>query len=77
MGYKVFVTEQEGETHFDRVNYEGKVLIVFGNEAWGVSDQVRELADYRVSIRRYGQAESLNVSVACGIILSAIHRLYD
>jgi TrmH family RNA methyltransferase len=77
MGYRIYVTELEGETHFDRVSYEGKTMVIFGNEAWGVSDQVSELADYRVSIRRYGQGESLNVSVACGIVLSAMHRLYD
>jgi len=77
LGYKVYVTELTGETHFDRVNYNGKSIIVFGNEAWGVSDQVKELADSHVSIRRYGQCESLNVGVACGIVLSAMHRLYD
>jgi len=77
LGYRVYVTEMQGETHFDRVGYESKSMIVFGNEAWGVSDQVRELADYHVSVRRYGQGESLNVSVTCGIVLSAMHRLYD
>ena len=50
-------------------------IIVFGNEAWGVSDQLLQLADTRVTIRRYGPAESLNVGVACGVVLSAIHRL--
>jgi TrmH family RNA methyltransferase len=48
--------------------------IVFGNEAWGASDQIKQLADVRLAIRRYGAAESLNVGVACGIILSALHR---
>jgi TrmH family RNA methyltransferase len=77
LGYKVYVTELTGETHFDRVNYEGKSLIVFGNEAWGVSDQVKKLADVYLAIRRYGAGESLNVGVACGVVLSAIHRLYN
>jgi len=77
MGYKVYVTDPAGETHFDRVGYEGKTLIVFGNEAWGVSDQLKQLGDYRVVIRRYGAGDSLNVSVACGVVLSAIHRLMD
>jgi TrmH family RNA methyltransferase len=77
LGYSVYITDPRGETHFDRINYEGRSIIVFGNEAWGVSDQVKQLADYRVSIRRYGQAESLNVSVSCGIVLAAMHRLYE
>jgi len=77
MGYRVYVTDLQGETHFDRVKYELKSIIVFGNEAWGVSDQVKRLADTRVAIRRYGSAESLNVSVACGVVLSALHQLVD
>lgn len=77
LDYKVYVTDPHGETHFDRVTYEAKSLIVFGNEAWGVSDQVKRLADVRLVIRRYGAGESLNVGVACGIVLSAVHRLYD
>jgi TrmH family RNA methyltransferase len=76
-GYRIYVTSAGGESHFDRVQYAARSIIVFGNEAWGVSDQVRELADVHLTIRRYGLGESLNVSVACGIILSATHRLYE
>ena len=77
MGYRVYVTDASGETHFDRVRFALKSVIVFGNEAWGVTDQIKQLADERVAIRRYGAAESLNVGVACGIVLSGVHRLYD
>jgi TrmH family RNA methyltransferase len=77
LGYTVYVTDPAGVTHFDRVRYSGKAVIVFGNEAWGVSDQLKNLGDVRVAIRRYGAAESLNVAVACGIMLSGLHRLYD
>lgn len=76
-GYTVYVTDANGETHFDRVRFSQKALIIFGNEAWGVSDQLKQLSDVRVAIRRYGPAESLNVGVACGIVLSSLHRLYD
>jgi TrmH family RNA methyltransferase len=71
----VYVTDIRGETHFDHVQYPDRTIIVFGNEAWGVSDQILQLADTRLAIRRYGSAESLNVAVACGVVLSAIHRL--
>ena len=77
LGYKVYVTDVDSETHFDKIKYENKSLIVFGNEAWGVSDQLKQLADMRLGIRRYGLAESLNVGVACGVVLSALHRLYS
>lgn len=77
LGYKVYVADQKGEAHFDKVQYAMKSLLVFGNEAWGVSDQMKNLADARVCIRRYGSGDSLNVGVACGVVLSALHRLYD
>jgi RNA methyltransferase, TrmH family len=76
-GYRVYVTDASGETHFDRVRFATKSIIIFGNEAWGVSDQLKRLADVRIAIRRYGAAESLNVGVACGIVLSSLHRLMD
>ena len=75
LGYSVYVTDVHGETHFDHVRYSDRSILVFGNEAWGVSDQILQLADTRLTIRRYGSAESLNVGVACGVVLSAIHRL--
>jgi TrmH family RNA methyltransferase len=77
LGYTLCVTDPAGETHHDRVTFAGRTLIVFGNEARGVSDQVRDLADSRVTIRRYGAGESLNVAVACGIVLSRLHQLID
>jgi TrmH family RNA methyltransferase len=76
-GFAVYVTDAGGEAHFDRTNYSRKSVIVFGNEAWGISDQIRSLADVRVAIRRYGAAESLNVAVASGIVLSHIHRFAE
>jgi len=76
-GYAVYVTDLEAGTHFDRAPFANKLVVVFGNEAWGVSEPIKGLADFRLMIRRYGLAESLNVGVACGIILSAMHRPND
>lgn len=76
-GYRIYVADPGGETHFDRIRYDRKSVLVFGNEAWGVTDAVKGLADVRVSIRKYGAAESLNVGIACGIMLSTLHRLTD
>ena len=46
-----------------------KVVLLLGNEAQGVNPQLIQQADAVVSIPRYGQAESLNVGIACGIFL--------
>ena len=77
MGYTVYGADAAGEMHFDRMSFARKSVLVLGNEAWGLSDAVKELTDIRVAIRRYGAAESLNVGVACGILLSGLHRLME
>lgn len=45
-------------------------IIIIGNEANGVSDEVMELVQEKITISRIGEAESLNAAVAAGIILS-------
>lgn len=42
---------------------------VFGNEAWGLPPDERELADAAVAVPIYGQAESLNVATAAAVCL--------
>lgn len=43
--------------------------ILMGNEGQGVSEELLDLTDENVYIKMKGQAESLNVAVACGILL--------
>ncbi len=45
-------------------------IIIFGNESRGISAEVLRLADTKLSIPKKGKAESLNVAVAAGIVLS-------
>jgi len=45
-------------------------IIVIGNESKGISPEILQLADIKITIPRKGQAESLNAAVATGIILS-------
>jgi TrmH family RNA methyltransferase len=44
---------------------------VFGNEAWGVPDEIGQMADAVVAIPLYGQAESLNLATAAALCLYA------
>jgi TrmH family RNA methyltransferase len=46
--------------------------VIIGNEANGVSAEVMELVNEKITIARIGEAESLNAAVAAGIILSHI-----
>ena len=52
--------------------YPDKVVLVLGNEGSGIRKKVREHCDKLIKIPMYGQINSLNVSVASGILLSRI-----
>lgn len=47
---------------------------LFGNEAWGLSDEIRALADQVVAVPIYGRAESLNLATASAVCLYASAR---
>ncbi|MTI23210.1 RNA methyltransferase [Fulvivirga sp. RKSG066] len=49
-------------------------LIIMGNEANGVSEEVLKHADHKISIPRFGGAESLNVAMATAIICDNFRR---
>jgi tRNA (guanosine-2'-O-)-methyltransferase len=51
-----------------------KVAFVFGNEHRGVSDEAAAQADGMIRIPMMGMIQSLNVSVACAIILFELLR---
>jgi len=76
-GYRIVVADPPGEhpsTPVDRLNLEQPVALVIGNERDGVSPEVRALADERVHAPMAGFVESLNVSVACAVLLSQARR---
>ena len=55
------------------VDYSAPVMVVIGNEANGISDNVLDLCD-SVKIPIVGRAESLNASVAAGILIYEVLR---
>ncbi|MDH7462900.1 RNA methyltransferase [Chitinophagaceae bacterium 26-R-25] len=65
----VYATLLNGEP----VEKIGKIesgIIVAGNESKGISEAIQELATRKITIKRIGEAESLNAAVATGIVLS-------
>ena len=46
-----------------------EAVIIIGNEGKGISEEVMELVDEKITIPKIGEAESLNAAVASGIIL--------
>lgn len=65
---KIYATDLKTDKSIYDVNYK-KSAIVIGNEANGVEKNILELADERIKIPMTGKTESLNASVATGIIL--------
>jgi len=51
-------------------------ILVMGNEANGISKEIKELAKHQIAIPQYGEktTESLNVAMATGILLNEIRR---
>jgi TrmH family RNA methyltransferase len=69
----VIVADLEGESsHTASLPTHGFLLM--GSESHGVSEEAKKHASHRVMIPRFGQAESLNVSIATAILLDALRR---
>jgi len=73
-GWTIVGIEQDKRS-YDYRSYEWceKTLFVFGNEVRGLSKELRDKCDALVEIPMRGKKESLNVSVAAGIVLFAAH----
>ena len=71
--YKLFMTVLNG-TPVKKMTNTNKKIIVLGSESKGISDEVLDLGNEKITIpkSKFSKAESLNVSVAAAIILSSI-----
>ncbi|MBC9797022.1 TrmH family RNA methyltransferase [Sinomicrobium weinanense] len=71
-----FVADMEGVDVYT-ASLPEKGILVMGNEANGISAEIRSLADHLISIPRFGrvqQTESLNVATATAVLLSEFRR---
>ena len=66
--FKIVVSSLQTENSVYDIDYNKKVIII-GNEANGVEAHIQEMADEKIKIPMLGKTESLNASVATGIIL--------
>ena len=56
-------------TDYKEIYYSGKIVIIIGNEGKGISKLVSDNCDFIASIPMKGEVNSLNASVAAGIII--------
>jgi len=73
-GLQVIGLDAEGDITVDELEGTGPVVLVVGSEGKGLSRLVRENCDAVVSIPMAGPTESLNASVAAGVVLAEIAR---
>lgn len=67
----VYGADMDGE-HYKKVNFDGAVALVIGNEGKGISPLVAKDCDVIVSLPMKGKINSLNASVAAGILMYEI-----
>ena len=68
-GFRILATAADGSQDLYRTDLGGPVAFVFGNEAHGLPEEVRALADASVRIPQAGRAESLNLAASATICL--------
>src|SRR5215207_4530134 len=73
-GLQVVGLDADGDTTIDQLDAAGPMVVVVGSEGKGLSRLVRENCDAVVSIPMAGPTESLNASVAAGVVLAEIAR---
>jgi 23S rRNA (guanosine2251-2'-O)-methyltransferase len=73
-GLQLVGLDAKGDTALDDLDAAGPLVVVVGSEGKGLSRLVRQNCDAVVSIPMAGPAESLNASVAAGVVLAEIAR---
>ena len=73
-GYWIVSTDGSATISYSSIKYDFPVVVVIGSEGKGVSSLVLKNSDYIVKIPQFGHVNSLNASVAAGILLAEIHK---
>lgn len=73
-GFWIVGTDMTNSTDYRKLDYSGKIALIIGNEGTGLSRMVRESCDFMAEIPMYGKVNSLNASVAAGILIYEVIR---
>ena len=73
IGYWIYGADMNG-TNYDMLDFSGKTCLIIGNEGHGLKNLVRTSCDEIVSIPMRGKTNSLNASVAAGILIFNIMK---
>lgn len=73
-GYRIVAATEKADINYTQADYKDPVAIVMGAEDTGISPEVLKLCDNLVGIPQFGHIESLNVSVAAGVLMYEVVR---
>ena len=73
-GFWVVGTALEDSVDYRNIDYSGKIVLIIGNEGSGMTKLVTKKCDYIAKIPMYGTTNSLNASVAAGIMIYEVIR---
>jgi RNA methyltransferase, TrmH family len=71
-GFTIYGADVKGAADIRTVRWAHKSVIVFGNEARGLTPEIASLLDERVAIPKFGNAESLNAAAAAAVMLASV-----
>ena len=73
-GYWIVDTALKDSVDYRDIDYTGKIALIVGNEGTGISNLVMKKCDFIAKIPMYGETNSLNASVATGIMIYEMIR---
>lgn len=73
-GATLYAAHLSGTGYYDEPDYGGRSVILIGNEAKGLSEEVAKTADCLVKIPMEGKTESLNAAVATALFVYEVYR---
>lgn len=72
-GYWIYAScLNKDSTFLSDISFDNKTVIIIGNEDYGISELTIKVSDFKVSIKTSNKIQSLNASVASGILLNKI-----
>jgi len=69
IGNKIYSSSLDTNNYLDSMKIQAPFVLVIGNEGQGISDEMKQITDEFVKINMEGSAESLNASIAAGILM--------
>jgi 23S rRNA (guanosine2251-2'-O)-methyltransferase len=73
-GLAIVAATEKADDFYYNTDLKGPIALIMGSEETGVDPELLKMAEHLVRIPLFGEVESLNVSVACGIIAFEIVR---